>query len=141
MGEKNTTDKKRHRGRPRIERDEKKASEVMAMSQYGLPQESMAAYLGMSVETLVGLYREEIDKGRAVANLMVGKTLFSKAVAGDITAAIFWAKTQMGWRETCKIDHASSDGSMSPITPIDLTKLTPIETIALAKIVFGKDKK
>jgi len=26
--------------------------------------------------------------------------LFNKAVNGDTTAAIFWAKTQMGWKET-----------------------------------------
>jgi hypothetical protein len=33
---------------------------------------------------------------------------------GNTSAAMFYLKTQAGWRETQHIDHTSSDGTMSP---------------------------
>ena len=74
----------------------------------------MAAYLGMSVETLAKLYQQEIDKGRAVANLKIGQTLFTKAIGGDTAACIFWAKTQMGWKENGKSGDSSDVKGKNP---------------------------
>jgi hypothetical protein len=78
-------------------------SQVEAMAAYGIPQADIARVLEISVPTLVTHFREEIDTGATKANAKVAQSLFKKAT-GDgpqaVTAAIFWAKTRMGWRET-----------------------------------------
>jgi hypothetical protein len=38
-------------------------------------------------------------QGKAKANSKIGRGLFQKAMDGDTSALIFWAKTQMRWRE------------------------------------------
>jgi hypothetical protein len=34
--------------------------------------------------------------------------LFNKIMNGDTSAAIFWAKTQMGWKEKSEIEHSGN---------------------------------
>lgn len=107
-------------GRPPIKHNEEHAKQVQALSQYGVPQEDIAATIGVCVETLVKLYRAEMDMGRAIANARIGKSLFEKAVAGDTTAAIFWAKTQMGWRESQRMEvdaTVSANVTSAPMSP------------------------
>lgn len=43
------------------------------------------------------------------------------------------------YRENQRIDHTSSDGSMTPATSIDLTHLNADELTGLAKAVFGSE--
>jgi hypothetical protein len=102
------------RGRPSKKYSPDHAKQVQALSQYGVPQDDIAATIGVCVETMQRLYGDELRQGRAWANAKVGRSLFDKCQAGDTTALIFWAKTQMGWKETQKLDHSSSDGTMSP---------------------------
>ncbi len=102
-------------GRPSIKFNPEIAAQVQAMSQYGAPQDDIATALGMSLPTLRKLYRKELNKGAITANTLVGKKLFERCQAGDVTALIFWAKTRMGWKETQKVDLTSSDGSMTPL--------------------------
>ena len=119
------------RGRKAILFKDDLAISVQAMSQYGVPLKDIAAFIGISVPTLLKLYKKELEKGRAVANRQIGERLFKKAMDGDTTALIFWAKTQMGWRETSKIDLTSSDQSMSPKAAFDLSSLSPEQIAAL----------
>jgi len=98
--------------------------EVKTLASLGMPQEDIAAFIGISHVTLRKHYSDELKMSAIKANATVGKYLFSLASGqalkhgathGDCrTAAIFWAKTRMGWRETNHHDHTSSDGSMSP---------------------------
>ena len=74
------------------------AKTVRALSQYGVPQEDIAATIGCCVETMLKLYGQEHKEGRAVANAKIGKRLFEKAMEGDVSALIFWAKARMRWR-------------------------------------------
>jgi len=74
------------------------------MSQYGVPQEDIAAVIEVSVETMVKLYGAELRKGKAMTNAKVGERLFKKCEDGDTTALIFWAKTQMKWKETQRVE-------------------------------------
>ena len=53
-------------------------------------------------------------RGRAEIIGKVAESLVQDALDGDTTSRIFFLKTQAGWRETAKIDHTSSDGSMTP---------------------------
>ena len=106
------------------EPNDKTRSEVSALASFGIPQEDIAAYIGVSHPTLRKHYPDELAFSSIKANATVGKYLFSLASGqalkqgashGDCkTAAMFWAKTRMGWRETNHIDHTSSDGTMSP---------------------------
>lgn len=101
-----------------------KRAEVRALASFGTPHEDIAKYIGVAVHTLRKYYLEELNSSAIKANAAVGKYLFSLASGnamkqgathGDCrTAAIFWAKTRMGWRETNHHDHTSSDGTMSP---------------------------
>jgi hypothetical protein len=103
---------------------DKTRSEVSALASFGVPQEDIAKYIGVSHPTLRKHYPDELGFSSIKANATVGKYLFSLASGqalkngathGDCkTAAMFWAKTRMGWRETNHIDHTSSDGTMTP---------------------------
>ena len=107
----------------------KTRSEVAALRSYGIPQEEVAAYIGIDAKTLRKYYRDELDKAAITANAKVGQFLYQNATGstldkgathGDcVRAAMFWAKTRMGWKETQGLEHTSPDGSMSP-TRIEL---------------------
>lgn len=114
---------------------------VQSMAQYGIPQKQIAAHIGIDTVTLAKLYRKEIDEGAAVTNNKIAKRLFEKAMDGDTTALIFWCKTRMGWRETQKVDHTSSDGSMSPSPAIDLSGKNQEELLELTRAAFGLEHK
>lgn len=78
------------------------AKTVMAMAQYGVPLDDIAAVIGMCDDTMLKIYKNEIAKGRAAANAKIGKRLFEKAMDGDTTALIFWAKCRMRWKSEDK---------------------------------------
>lgn len=103
---------------------EKTRAEVSALYSYGIPQEEIARFIGIDAKTLRKHYREELDGAHVKANAAVGRFLYQNASGstlkdgatyGDcVRAAMFWAKTRMGWRETQDLNHKSEDGSMSP---------------------------
>lgn len=78
---------------------------VESMSGFGVPLEQIAALTcgGIDRDTLSKHFKNELIQGKAKANSKIGQTLFQKATNGDTAAAIFWAKTQMGWRETKEV--------------------------------------
>lgn len=93
-----------------------------------LSQEQIADYFGISRPTFAAICERQPEvflqykKGKARAIGTVAKGLLQKARDGDTASAIFYLKTQAGWRETAQVDHTSSDGSMSPAKqPKDLT--------------------
>lgn len=132
-------------GRRAIQYDEKIAKQVEAMAAFGLTLDNISHVIGMNFKTMQRLYGEEWKRGKIKANAKVGERLYKLAVEdGNPSALIFWAKTQMGWRETQHIDHTSSDGTMSRKSPvsIDLSQLTPEQLTDMGKAFFrGKGKK
>ena len=109
-------------GRPEFEPTDAERKQVEALSGYGLPIDQIAVLVrdGIHVETLRKHFATELQSGKAKANAQVGKTLFQKVMAGDTTAAIWWSKTQMRWKETQHHEHSSPDGTMSPPTVIQI---------------------
>lgn len=103
---------------------ERTRAEVSALCSFGIPQPEIARYIGVDPKTLRKYYRKELDNSVTKANAAVGRFLYQNASGGTlkdgashsdcVRAAMFWAKTRMGWRETNNVDHTSSDGSMSP---------------------------
>ena len=77
---------------------------VEKMAQYGVPHKEIACLIGCCEDTLVKYYQFELDRGRAVANAKIGERLFLKAMEGDTTALIFWAKARMRWRTEDKLE-------------------------------------
>ena len=100
-------------GRPAFEPTPAERKQVEALSGYGLPIDQIGALVrdGISVDTLRAHFSLELQSGKAKANAQVGKTLFSKVMAGDTTAAIWWSKTQMRWAETQKHEVTGADGA------------------------------
>lgn len=92
--------------------DERKA--VSQMAAVGITHEQIAMVVregGIDADTLKKHFKEELRTSRIKANAKIGGTLFNRAVNGDTTAAIFWAKTQMGWKETSVNEHTGKGGA------------------------------
>ena len=68
-----------------------------------LKQEQIARKLEISLPTLRKHFRRELDLGEVEAHAEVGKFLLSQA-RENLSAAIFFAKTQMGWKEARPTD-------------------------------------
>ena len=104
--------------RPTKKLTDEQKSQVEALAAY-LSQEQMADYFGMGKTTWYALLErdpevsERYKRGKAKAIGAVAQGLLQKARDGDTTSAIFYLKTQAGWRETQKLEH-STDGSMAP---------------------------
>ncbi len=78
----------------------------------GSTQEHIAAMIGKSVDTLT---RNEaicaaLKEGKAETLAKVAGALVRKALSGDTASAIFYLKTQGGWKETSAFHHSGPDG-------------------------------
>ena len=116
---------------------EKTRAEIVALRSYGVPIKEVAAYIGIDDKTLYKYYREELENSAIKANANVGKFLYQAASGQALTtgatysdcvrAAMFWAKTRMGWKETNVQEHTGKDGtalqapvfSFQPVKPKD----------------------
>lgn len=85
--------------RPRIILTEKELQEIESMAGIGLTQEEIASVKGISVDSLRKYAGHVVRRGKAKAIAMVAETLFKKAIAGNMTAIIFYLKTQAKWSE------------------------------------------
>lgn len=86
-------------GRPEHEATIERQSAVVSLASDGVPQEQIAHILGISLNTLKRHYAPELSYSKEMLNSLVKGRLFKKAMEGDTTALIFWAKSQMGWRD------------------------------------------
>jgi len=92
---------------------------------YGVPIKEVAAYIGIDDKTLYKYYKDELDNSAIKANANVGKFLYQAASGQALTtgatysdcvrAAMFWAKTRMGWKETNVQEHTGANGK--PLIP------------------------
>ena len=103
---------------------EKTRAEIIALRSYGVPIKEVAAYIGIDDKTLYKYYREELENSAIKANANVGKFLYQAASGQALTtgatysdcvrAAMFWAKTRMGWKETNVQEHTGANGADLP---------------------------
>lgn len=102
--------KKRGPGKPRFEPTEKNREQVETMAGYGVPLHQVASLIGIDEKTLYKYFRKEIDEGKAKANAQIGLSLFQQATTGENTsAAIWWTKSQMGWKDHSRPDPVVND--------------------------------
>ena len=80
--------------------------QIEKLSGLGLTQPQIAYVMNMKPEKFQwylrkdSMMRQAMDRGVALANAQVARTLFKLATSGECPAAtFFWAKTRMGWSE------------------------------------------
>lgn len=114
------TDEVNKGGRPIIELTDEQVVQVKALAQY-LSKEQIADYLGVARSTFDAiLERDEqvfihYKKGKASAIANVAKGLVQQAIEGNMTAAIFYLKTQAGWKETQDVNVNTTVTSISEL--------------------------
>ena len=107
---------------------DKTRAEIIALRSYGVPIKEVAAYIGIDDKTLYKYYREELENSATKANANVGKFLY-QAASGQalatgatysdcVRAAMFWAKTRMGWKETNVQEHTGANGGAIQVFPL-----------------------
>lgn len=128
-----TEEQEKKRTKPPHEPSERTRNMVSAHAIVGTPQEIIADLLGVDPKTLRKYYRTELTTSAAKATAKIAQSLYQKALAGDISAMIFWMKTKGRWATVKEVDVKSSDGSMSPVD----TSSAVLEAIR-AKHVTGK---
>ena len=104
--------------------------QVEAMAGYGISEADIAKVIGIDPKTLRKHYRSELDIAHVKANSAVAQSLFKKAT-GDgpqsVTAAIFWAKTRMGWKETIVNEHGGVENNPVKISVVRRIIVDPAE--------------
>ena len=123
--------------KPHIPTDKTRA-EIIALRSYGVPIKEVAFYIGIDDKTLYKYYRDELELSSTKANANVGKFLY-QAASGQalkdgatysdcVRAAMFWAKTRMGWKETNVQEHTGANGGA---IQVNTTVMTPEEAYNL----------
>jgi hypothetical protein len=93
--------------------DKKSRDQVRTLAGMGTRHEDIARVMGVSGNTLVKHYRDELDCGGIEANAKVAESLFKKATGsgqGSVTAAIFWLKCRARWKEVSVHEHVGAEG-------------------------------
>ena len=97
-------------GRPEYQKTDEDAKNVEALTIAGVTQKLIAEILKISEPTLRKHYRTELDTSKAKANAVISQSLFKLAREGNVTAQIFWLKTQAGWKEKNALELTGKDG-------------------------------
>lgn len=88
-------------------------NKVRIMASMGMPQKQIAQVMGFSHVTLLKHYRGDLDNGAAVINHAIVANLARQALKNDFRAApaaMFWAKTRLGWRDVSNVEHSGPNG-------------------------------
>lgn len=78
-----------------------------------LTAEQVADYFGIGRRTFYSMMQREEEiaapykRGKANSIGVIAQEPINKARAGDTTSMIFFLKTQVGWRETSRVEHAA----------------------------------
>lgn len=118
-------------GRPLTTLTDAQRAEVETLSAV-LTAEQIADFLGIGRTTFFALLNRDEDlserykRGKARAIGAVAQSLVTKARAGNVTAMIFFLKTQGGWRESVDLSV-----KQDPVEELDLSQLSDEELEAL----------
>lgn len=108
---------KRKRGnQPYVPTDEVRRK-VALWAQVGTTNAVIASELGISEDTLAKYYRVELDEAAPRGVAKVASVLFSKAMAGDVTSAIFYLKTKGRWSEKAAVGDEENPLVIQHTTP------------------------
>ena len=109
-------------GRPPVVLDADQVRQVETLASV-LSKAQLADYFGICENTFREIEKrqpeisEAYKRGRGKAIAGVGSNLISQARNGNVSAAIFYLKTQAGWKETVEVNN-----SLSQPIPIQIVK-------------------
>lgn len=95
-------------GRPRKIITDEHLRQIEALAGYGLTEAAIATVLDMDPATFRRKKADEarvmraLEKGKRVAESVIGQALYVKAKSGDLGAIVWWEKTRADRRETVK---------------------------------------
>lgn len=126
-------------GRPRFEPTDEERKQVEAMAGYGVAEAHIASLIrgGIGVSTLRERFKENLEQGRAKAHAGIGKTLFQKAMAGDVASLIWWTKTQMRWTEAPRQIEVSGNISITDALAQAQARLIEAEIVEMDAPLLG----
>jgi hypothetical protein len=111
--------KRKHGGQIKFHPTKRQRDEVAVLVAAGVPYETVARLIEnprtgkpITAKTLMVAFRAELDDAGSRAHSRVAKSLFDKATGNGtqaVTAAIWWTKTRMGWRETIVNENHNID--------------------------------
>lgn len=110
--------------RPRIELTDEQIAQLEKLAAH-LTMDQIADFFGMHANTLRRRMHSNArvliayKKGRAAAIDIAASSLFELVKAKNITAIIFYLKTQAGWRET---EHIPASSEISKLSDRELQK-------------------
>ena len=113
---------------------------VRSFTAYGIPQEEIAAHIGISIKSLQRHFSKEIREGLTYAKAKVGEKIYhiavgyefeeeewdpvakkvikiKKKVPPNLTALIFFAKTRCGWKETQVVENVNKGDNVRIYLP------------------------
>lgn len=99
--------------------DEDEVEKIKLYAGLGSTQAQIATMIGKSEDTLVRqpIAKAAFEEGKANTIARVAGSLVKKALAGDTASAIFYLKTQAGWKETTLNEH-SGHTSLTVLTGV-----------------------
>ena len=131
-------------GRPPWIPTEKQIEEAGILHGQGMTLEQIADYFGISYQTLnerkkeIPDFADAFKRGKGQANAYVTGKLMNHIENGNLTAAIFYMKCQMGWKEAQVLEHQGKDGGAIKVETE--LKLNAQSLLSQAMDVITKDK-
>lgn len=84
--------------------------QIKTLKSFGIRDQDIANYMSISIDTLTKYYKNELTHGRIYANAEVARSLFLNATEHmNVTAQIFWLKTQAKWRTEDAIQEENNE--------------------------------
>lgn len=80
---------------------------VTALVATGVSRRVIAEMVKVNLKEITTLYAQELANGKEIANGEVGAKFYDAALAGNVTAQMFWLKTRAGFTEA-----PTSDGGV-----------------------------
>ena len=121
--------------RPKKKLDEDQIAQVEALAAV-LSVEQISDYFATGTTTFYEIMErqpevfERYKKGKAKAIGAVSQGLLKQAREGNLGAAIFYLKTQAGWRETDRVELTGADGDAINVRKIEREIIDPQDSDA-----------
>lgn len=99
-------------GRPPFVPTEDETKLVGSMAAVGITHEQIALVIrdGIDADTLKKHFKDVLRTSKVKAHAKIGAEIYTRAIQGDTTLLIFYAKTQMGWKEGIDLNLSGEVG-------------------------------